>query len=474
MDDNCTPDVERTVQMHGTVSNSIAFIALLLVMTVAVAKAQEEVAGGVDSYGYTAVITVIAGDGVELKFAGVEEWTGAEEELELGPGTMLKTGRDSRAEMQLRDNSIIRVDSLSVMTVGEPSEGNVELNMESGKVWCRLKELGEGESFYVSTPSVSAGVRGTTFWVDAEGEEESVVGVEEGEVEAVRGEKRVRIGRLKKLRALKGRMGDAEGFNPEKRKRWEEFTNAIVDRRLEELHQAVKQHAEAAQELVERVHEFIAQVAAFEKKVRTAAQITKGYEGKIDKISAAAGKLENAVEKQERLRPRARAAALEKTRGQVVKLLNMCDAIDDGLKQYADQREIYRVDTIDTLRSTVEDIYSKIEEMKRNREKFARRQEMFRQRREFDPHWKVMERIYEAIKSRTGELKKNEEESERLVLRAEDTSVDKKQALKEHISSLADYIRKAREEYDQMTMEHEKTKKKLRRMLEEIESILKE
>jgi hypothetical protein len=104
-------------------------------------------------------------------------------------GEFLKTGADSRVEVKLADGSLVRLAPNSTLRLGTAKAGEGadtekgQSKLTAGKMWASVTKAVGGESkFAVRTENAVAGVRGTTFRVNAEEDGSTVVKVYEGAV----------------------------------------------------------------------------------------------------------------------------------------------------------------------------------------------------------------------------------------------------------------------------------------------------
>ncbi|MEW5848087.1 MAG: FecR family protein [Myxococcota bacterium] len=104
-------------------------------------------------------------------------------------GAWLKTAGDGRLEVKLADGSLVRLASGTTLKLGEakadkaqePAAGQSKLT--AGKMWASVtKAVGSESKFAVRTENAVAGVRGTTFRVNAEEDGSTLVKVYEGAV----------------------------------------------------------------------------------------------------------------------------------------------------------------------------------------------------------------------------------------------------------------------------------------------------
>ncbi len=136
-------------------------------------------------------VTFVAGDATR---AG----GGKPEKLAVGsivyPGDVLETARRTRLEVRLADGSVLRLGPASRATVetarfGKTAEErNVSAKLTVGKIWANVAKTVGGEArFQVQTENAVAGVRGTTFRVDAATDRSVVVKVYNGTVAVASG-----------------------------------------------------------------------------------------------------------------------------------------------------------------------------------------------------------------------------------------------------------------------------------------------
>ena len=131
-------------------------------------------------------VTFLAGEATRL--AG-----GKAGKLALGSpvheNDVLETRTRTRLELTLRDGSIVRLGPrakvrLATAAFGRsPDDRQVSVELVVGEVWARVKKaVGADARFEVQTETAVAGVRGTTFRVDARADRSCVVKVYAGAV----------------------------------------------------------------------------------------------------------------------------------------------------------------------------------------------------------------------------------------------------------------------------------------------------
>lgn len=108
---------------------------------------------------------------------------------ELKEGDLLRTGHRSRLELTLSDGSVIRLGpsatlQLETAVFGKtPEDRRVTVRLLLGNLWANVaKAVGGRARFEVKTSNAVAGVRGTTFRVDASVDRSVVVRVYSGTV----------------------------------------------------------------------------------------------------------------------------------------------------------------------------------------------------------------------------------------------------------------------------------------------------
>ncbi len=109
-------------------------------------------------------------------------------------GDVLETRRRTRLEVKLADDSVLRLGPLSRAVVAQAAFGasveerRVSARLVVGKIWANVaKAVGGQARFEVQTDNAVAGVRGTTFRVDAAKDKSVVVKVYSGTVAVAAG-----------------------------------------------------------------------------------------------------------------------------------------------------------------------------------------------------------------------------------------------------------------------------------------------
>jgi hypothetical protein len=137
-------------------------------------------------------VTFLAGDATRTAPGGKPE------KLAVGKavlqGDVLETQKRTRLEVKLGDGSVLRLGPSSKAEVAAAAFGktvedrNVSAKLLVGKVWANVaKAVGGEQRFEVKTENAVAGVRGTTFRVDAATDRSVVVKVYNGTVAVASG-----------------------------------------------------------------------------------------------------------------------------------------------------------------------------------------------------------------------------------------------------------------------------------------------
>jgi len=106
----------------------------------------------------------------------------------LKNGMVVRTGQQGHCDIQIGKESVFRMKEESELKLAElfksKETGNTRTGLELviGKVLVKPKELKDGESFQVRTPTAVAGVRGTRFSVESTPGKDTKIGVLHGKV----------------------------------------------------------------------------------------------------------------------------------------------------------------------------------------------------------------------------------------------------------------------------------------------------
>jgi len=176
-------------------------------------------------------VTFLAGDAT--RSAG-----GRTEKLAVGSavraGDVLETQRRTRLEVKLADQSLLRLGPVSRAVVETAAFGRtvedrkVSAKLLVGKVWANVAKAVGGEArFEVQTENAVAGVRGTTFRVDAATDRSVVVKVYSGTVAVAQGA-------VPRPEHAGGKPGRRQVAGPQEvsREQWERIVTSMMSVRV--------------------------------------------------------------------------------------------------------------------------------------------------------------------------------------------------------------------------------------------------
>ncbi|MCD6334248.1 MAG: FecR domain-containing protein [Candidatus Latescibacteria bacterium] len=107
-------------------------------------------------------VTFMIGD-VDIQKCGKTDWADAELEQPTYEKDKVKTQEESRCEVTLTDEKILRIGEKTVFEILREPDGNAKVGVKSGKVWMNIRSLVEKEQFEVATPTAVAAIRGTVY-----------------------------------------------------------------------------------------------------------------------------------------------------------------------------------------------------------------------------------------------------------------------------------------------------------------------
>ncbi len=117
-----------------------------------------------------------------------EDWIAAVVGSEVISGDKVRTLKDSRAELTLKELNVIRLAPLTTIDIvklyEETKEGRDEtaIKLEKGDIWAHVSQVEEKTAFTLSTPVVGAAITGTRFRVSVAEDSSTVLKVYHGEV----------------------------------------------------------------------------------------------------------------------------------------------------------------------------------------------------------------------------------------------------------------------------------------------------
>jgi len=153
-----------------------AVLAVVMGLVMGAAQAEPDSAGKV---------TYLKGK-VEAQRKG--SWVNLGQDASVFPGDTVRTEKKGRVEIRLADSSVIRLGSASLVVINEAvfrggGEKKFSAKMMQGQAYAVVSKLvGSDSNFEVRTNNAVAGVRGTTFRINAQLDKSTVVRVYTGAV----------------------------------------------------------------------------------------------------------------------------------------------------------------------------------------------------------------------------------------------------------------------------------------------------
>jgi hypothetical protein len=123
-----------------------------------------------------AVLIHVEGN-VQVQPPGDEGWKKAEDGMQVNIGDSIRTARHSKADIALdaEKKNIIALGEKTLVVLNSASADTIDrLDLSRGKVYSNMEGIKSGLSFEVNTPSAVAGVRGSSYMVYAEKDEDEV------------------------------------------------------------------------------------------------------------------------------------------------------------------------------------------------------------------------------------------------------------------------------------------------------------
>ncbi len=123
-----------------------------------------------------AQVTHIKGN-VQVQAPGEGEWRKAENGMTVNIGDSIRTARHSMADIILDDQkkNVVSMGEKTLVVLNSASADTIDrLDLSRGRVFSNMEGIKSGLSFEVNTPSAVAGVRGSSYMVYAERDEDEV------------------------------------------------------------------------------------------------------------------------------------------------------------------------------------------------------------------------------------------------------------------------------------------------------------
>ncbi|MBC7188301.1 MAG: FecR domain-containing protein [Calditrichaeota bacterium] len=119
-------------------------------------------------------ITFLVGNATDItvRHQASNEWLPANLKMELYEGDVIRTAKESRAEITLFDKSILRIGEqteleLNKATIAKKAK-EIQSNLNKGKLWANIAQAGGTRTFQVKAPTAVCAVRGTVYRIDAD------------------------------------------------------------------------------------------------------------------------------------------------------------------------------------------------------------------------------------------------------------------------------------------------------------------
>ena len=114
---------------------------------------------------------------VQVQSPGDNEWKKAENGMQVNIGDSIRTARRSKADIALdaEKKNTIALGEKTLVVLNSASADTIDrLDLSRGRVYSNMEGIKSGLSFEVNTPSAVAGVRGSSYMVYAERDEDEV------------------------------------------------------------------------------------------------------------------------------------------------------------------------------------------------------------------------------------------------------------------------------------------------------------
>src|SRR3989344_4476975 len=123
----------------------------------------------------------------EVQIKTTNDWTQAQNGMEILKNTVIKTGSNSKASIIFFTNNIIRLDENTEISINEliskTNLNKVSITQNIGQTWTKIIKLSGVETDYkIQTPTAIASVRGTAFSLKVT-RDESLLRASQGKVD---------------------------------------------------------------------------------------------------------------------------------------------------------------------------------------------------------------------------------------------------------------------------------------------------
>lgn len=174
--------------------------------------------------GYDAVLFGVVDD-VKIRRSAAGEWIKAQDDMQLKVGDEILNG-DGRVKISIRGRGEVRLppNSHLILKSVSPDGNNITLELKGGAVWNKITPGGGLVNYQVTTPDLTAGVRGTLFKIAISEQDGSRVAVFEGKVETISNltQEKVEIPTLTEVVVTRqGQISPPRPADPRERAEWD-------------------------------------------------------------------------------------------------------------------------------------------------------------------------------------------------------------------------------------------------------------
>jgi hypothetical protein len=129
----------------------------------------------------TAYVTYLNGE-AKVKSEDAKQWKPIQVNQKINQGDQVRVGKKSKAELMTFDRDVVRLSENTELTVDKMQNNPVRkikkkgFFMKLGRVWNKAKSLVHSKSEYtVRTPNAISGIRGTSYSVDVDQEQNTLI-----------------------------------------------------------------------------------------------------------------------------------------------------------------------------------------------------------------------------------------------------------------------------------------------------------
>jgi ferric-dicitrate binding protein FerR (iron transport regulator) len=178
----------KAINKENAMKKWMSIVSSIVLLLICFTSAQAKPPVTVKMTKGEAKITMLEGK-ADVICAGQKEARYLKKHDFIRAGCEVSTGAGSRVEMVLPEKSIIRFAEKTTFKLvqadtGEDGKRAVEVSVTVGKLWTNVRKSlpGRDDKYEVSCQNAVAGVRGTVYRMDVEGDQSALVKVYDGEV----------------------------------------------------------------------------------------------------------------------------------------------------------------------------------------------------------------------------------------------------------------------------------------------------